>query len=432
MSNQSSTPKQVTKKHVARLERERRQTALIRWIVFGSIALVVGIIGYGYLDLNYLQLKKPVAEVNGEVITVKQWQERVQFQRTSLMNQYQQMVFYQQNFGFDTSQQQQGILLQLQNDQVIGQTVLDQLVDEALIRQQAKKLGITITKKEEEDALHAAFGFFPDGTPTPAATATAFEMPTMSSQQLTMYPHTATPTEFMTPTTAPTETPNPASTPTLAATPTKAIPTPTFIPTVEEPTATPYTLEVFNNTFATAVANYEAAGVSESTIREINEASLLRQKVLDVVTADTPHTEEQVWARHILVADEQTAVVVRTLLLEGKSFAEVAKQYSTDTGSAAVGGDLGWFGKGAMVPEFEAAAFSQKVGEIGEPVKSQFGYHIIQVLARADVPLSASQYQQKQQAEFNAWLEKIKSESAILIHDEWRNLVPPAPSAIPQ
>lgn len=430
MSNQSSSSKTATKKHVARLERERRQVALVRWIVFGCIALVAGIIGYGYLDLNYLQLKKPVAEVNGEIITVQQWQERVQFQRIALLNQYQQMVFYQQNFGFDTSQQQQAIATQLQNDQLLGQTVLDQMVDEAVIRQQAKKLGISVSQKELDDSLHAAYGFYPNGTNTPAATATTFELPTLSSQQLTVYPHTATPTEFMTPTLAPTQTPNPASTAT--ATPTKAVPTPTFVPLPATATSTPYTLEGFNNTYATAIANYGTSGISESTIQSLNEAGLLRQKVLEAVTADMPHTEEQVWARHILVSDEQTAIAVRSLLLQGKDFAEVANQYSKDTGSAAVGGDLGWFGRGAMVAEFENAAFSQKIGEIGEPVQTQFGFHIIQVLGHADIPLTASQFQNKQQTEFNTWLEKIKKESAILIHEEWRNLVPPAPLLSPQ
>ena len=234
----------------------------------------------------------------------------------------------------------------------------------------------------------------------------------------------------MTPTLAPTQTPNPASTAT--ATPTKAVPTPTFVPLPATATSTPYTLEGFNNTYATAIANYSTSGISESTIQSLNEAGLLRQKVLEAVTADMPHTEEQVWARHILVSDEQTAIAVRSLLLQGKDFADVANQYSKDTGSAAVGGDLGWFGRGAMVAEFENAAFSQKIGEIGEPVQTQFGFHIIQVLGHADIPLTASQFQNKQQTEFNTWLEKIKKESAILIHEEWRNLVPPAPLLSPQ
>ncbi len=424
MTNQSSPPKPATKKHIARLERERRQVNLIRWIVFGSIALVLGIIGYGYLDLNYLQLKEPVAEVNGEIITTEQWQERVQVQRLILLDQYNQAVF-QQNFGLDTSQQQQSILFSLQQPLVLGQQALDALVDETLIRQQAEKLGIAVTDEELEEAVRAAYGFFPSGTQTPTATATSFAFPTLSSQQLTLYPSTTTPTEFLTPAPTQTSTPNPAVTSTATAT--QALPTPTFVPLVATATATPYTLEGYNTTYATAMAGFEPSGISESTIRSIYEANLFRRKVLDAVTADVPRTEEQVWARHILVDDAQTSGIVRSMLLSGKDFAEVAREFSKDTGSAISGGDLGWFGRGAMVAEFENAAFSQEIGEIGEPVQSQFGYHIIQVLGHTDIPLSASQYEQKRETAFGEWLETVKTESAILIHEEWRERVPPAP-----
>ncbi|MEW6083979.1 MAG: peptidylprolyl isomerase [Chloroflexota bacterium] len=429
MSNQSSPPKLVSKKHIARLERTRRQERLFTGIAIGAILIVVGLLVYGYLDLNYLQLKEPVAEVNGEIITTEQWQERVQVQRLILVDQYNQLVF-QQNFGIDTTQQQQGILFTLQQPVLVGQQALDALVEETLIRQQAKELGITVSEAELEEALQSAYGFFPNGTNTPDPTATAFTFPTLSSQQLTLYPSTATPTEFLTATPSPTGTPDPSVTAT--ATSTQAPPTPTFVPLPATATSTPYTLDGFNNTYATAIADFESSGISESTLRSIYEANLLRRKVLDAVTADVPRTEEQVWARHILVDDERTSGIVRSLLISGKDFAAVAQEYSKDTGSAIVGGDLGWFGRGAMVAEFENAAFSQEIGEIGEPVQSQFGFHIIQVLGHTDIPLSASQYEQKRETAFTEWLEKIKTESAILIHEEWRDRVPPAPEGLGQ
>ena len=429
MSNQSSPPKPVSKKHIARLERTRRQERLFTGIAIGAILIVVSLLVYGYLDLNYLQLKDPVAEVNGEIITTEQWQERVQVQRLILVDQYNQLVF-QQNFGIDTTQQQQGILFTLQQPVLIGQQALDALVEETLIRQQAKELGITVSEDELEEVLQSAYGFFPSGTNTPTATATAFTFPTLSSQQLTLYPSTATPTEFLTATPSPTGTPDPSVTAT--ASPTQARPTPTFVPLPATATSTPYTLDGFKNTYATAIADFETSGISESTLRAIYEANLLRRKVLDAVTADVPRTEEQVWARHILVDDARASGIVRSMLISGKDFAEVAREYSKDTGSAIVGGDLGWFGRGAMVAEFENAAFSQEIGEIGIPVQSQFGYHIIQVLGHTDIPLSASQYEQKRETAFTEWLEKIKAEAAILVHEEWRDRVPPAPEGLGQ
>ena len=90
---------------------------------------------------------------------------------------------------------------------------------------------------------------------------------------------------------------------------------------------------------------------------------------------------EQVQARHILVPDLATANKVKAALKSGPNFADVAKQYSTDPGSKDKGGELGLFRRGQMVPAFDAVAFSMPVNAISPPVKSPFGYHIIQVEA---------------------------------------------------
>ena len=240
MPKESPTPKVVTKKHIARLERERRQSNIIRGIAIGGILIVVLLLGYGYLKLNVLQLHDPVAKVNGVTITTGQWQERVQLQRVNLLNLYQTYQFYQQNFGMDTSQQLQQIQLTLQSPETLGQQVLDQMIDEILIRQEAEKRGISVSADEVEEAIKAAYNFFPNGTPTPTMTPTEFSLPTLSAEQLTIYPATATPTEVLTPSPAPTNTPDRSVTPT--ATSTTAPPTPTFVPQSPTATETPYTL----------------------------------------------------------------------------------------------------------------------------------------------------------------------------------------------
>lgn len=89
--------------------------------------------------------------------------------------------------------------------------------------------------------------------------------------------------------------------------------------------------------------------------------------------------EEELSARHILVESEEEAKAIIVQLDEGKDFAELAKEKSTGP-SAAQGGDLGYFTKGRMVPEFEAAAFALEKGEYAkEPVKTQFGWHVIKL-----------------------------------------------------
>ena len=88
---------------------------------------------------------------------------------------------------------------------------------------------------------------------------------------------------------------------------------------------------------------------------------------------------EQVRARHILVETAEQAAAAQQRLAAGEDFAAVAAAVSTDSASAARGGDLGWFGRGRMVPPFEEAAFGAEIGKVVGPVKSDFGYHLIQV-----------------------------------------------------
>ncbi|EMT46788.1 MULTISPECIES: peptidylprolyl isomerase [Anoxybacillus] len=125
----------------------------------------------------------------------------------------------------------------------------------------------------------------------------------------------------------------------------------------------------------------------EEAIRNMVKLDLLRQKA---AMEDMKVTDEElkkyydeykpkVKASHILVDDEKTAKEIKAKLEKGEDFAKLAKEYSKDTGSAQNGGDLGWFGPGKMVEEFEKAAYALNKGEISEPVKTQFGYHIIKV-----------------------------------------------------
>lgn len=425
MASRKEKPRILTKKHVARLERERRQVTLVRTVALAMIGVVALLLGYGYLDVTYLQLKKPVAKVNGENISVREFQERVQLQRVNLVNVYQQYQFFQQQFGMDVSQQIQEIEFYLQNSETLGQQVVDQLIDEALIRQEAEKRGITVSEAELEQAIQEAYRFFPNGTATPTVTPTAFEYPTLTSEQLTLYPSTATPTRAPTSTPEPTSTADPSVTPT--ATHTAAPPTPTFVPEAATPTSTPYTLEGFQEQYKTSLAEYESYGISEEVLRSVYRNNLLRSKLQEAIAAELPTTEEQVWARHILVDTETEANTVYELLKKGSNFAALARERSKDTGSASQGGDLGWFGKGVMVPEFEQVAFTLPIGKISEPAKSQFGYHIIQVLGRQELPLSASQLQQNRENAFTEWLTTAKEQAAIVTYDIWRDQIPPMP-----
>jgi peptidyl-prolyl cis-trans isomerase C len=99
--------------------------------------------------------------------------------------------------------------------------------------------------------------------------------------------------------------------------------------------------------------------------------------------------EPEVRARHILVPTEGEAKAVLAEIKKGTDFAELAKQKSKDPGAAAEGGDLGYFGKSQMVPEFAEAAFKMNKGEVSDPVKTQFGWHIIKVEDKRTKPVPA-------------------------------------------
>lgn len=94
--------------------------------------------------------------------------------------------------------------------------------------------------------------------------------------------------------------------------------------------------------------------------------------------------QTEIKARHILVEDEETAEKVVDKLDDGDDFADLAKEYSEDS-SAEDGGDIGFFTVGQMVPEFEEAAYKLDKDEVSEPVQSEYGFHIIEVLDKEDV-----------------------------------------------
>ena len=84
---------------------------------------------------------------------------------------------------------------------------------------------------------------------------------------------------------------------------------------------------------------------------------------------------------HILVEKQSQATAILDRIKQGEKFGKLARELSIDSGSAKRDGNLGYFGRGKMVKEFEAVAFKLEVGKISEPVKTQYGYHIIKRLS---------------------------------------------------
>ncbi|MGM0846193.1 MAG: foldase protein PrsA [Bacillota bacterium] len=199
-------------------------------------------------------------------------------------------------------------------------------------------------------------------------------------------------------------------------------------------------LQKIKNSYEDEEAFNEAltsSGTSLESVKENIRSYLLTEKLLNdrvTITDDqikeyfetnkeTFAQQEQVKASHILVEDEATAKEVKEKLVKGEDFAELAKEYSTDTSNAEDGGELGFFGKGEMVTEFEEKAFSMHTDEVSEPVKTEFGYHLILVTDKKEAEeavledhkeeIEAILFDQALQTEYPAWLQEKMEEYNI-------------------
>lgn len=166
----------------------------------------------------------------------------------------------------------------------------------------------------------------------------------------------------------------------------------------------------------------------KSIIYNSAKEELYKIKVIDVVVPEEDifnsysKTFKTVKAQHILIkttegksdeAAKKEIEKIRAEAVSGKDFAELAKEYSDDKGSAAKGGDLGWFGKGKMVRPFEVAAFKTKKGGISEPVKTTFGYHIIKVNDVKETPNYQTYEEMKEELKTNLFRQRYEEAKSV-------------------
>jgi len=423
----------VSKKHLARLERERRQTQLITGVAIGIIVVIAGLIGYGILNQTVLKARQPVVTVNGDKVDMREFQVRVKIARQQYVDQYMQYYQMAMMFGIDPSTDSSlsstlnQIQTQLATPSTIGEQVIEDITNDLLIRQYAKATGIVVSQADVDKAIQDAYGYFPNGTPTPTLTSTPLVYSTLSSTQYALMtptiPATITPTETLVPTQTLDLTATATTVPSI--TPTATV---TLVPSIT-PTATPYTLEGFQANYKKELSFYATLGMTEADFRKLYfESRLYRQRVTDMVTANVAHSKDEVWARDIIVADEATAQSIRTQLLAGADFATLAAANSLDTTSKDSGGDWGWFAKGIRPIEVETAAFALKVGEISQPVQGTAGWYIIQSLGHEDRPLTDTEYSNAVTAAFNQWLSDQKTGSKVVVASNWTANVPDQPS----
>lgn len=431
----------VTKKHLARVERERRQNRMILGASIAIIVLVVGLLSYGSIQQYILQPRQPVARVGDDSITTHEFQAYARYLRFQYIQQYSQYASFAQMFG-TTSEETQSYLSQYWSQisyqlesNTLGQNVLDQVINFSLAKQYAEENGITLSEDEIDQAVEEFFGYTPGGTPTVAPTREVLPTSTLSALQMTLVPPTATststplPTEEITETvtSTPTETLAPTETPSPTAT--ASGPTPTIEPT---PTATEYTRDAYEVNYGNYIDYLGTeVGISADDLRWIIEMRLYQDKVYEIITADVPESQDQVWVRHIVVADEETAQTVLDRLQSGEDFAFVAFELSTDTTTNSLGGDMGWFGAGVKDQILESVAFSLNIGQVSEPIQTTAGWEIIQVLGHEVRQLTNDEYNQARSTAFQLWLDQQRDLREVKIYDIWTERVPAVPTLPP-
>jgi foldase protein PrsA len=153
--------------------------------------------------------------------------------------------------------------------------------------------------------------------------------------------------------------------------------------------------------------------VGESYIRDSFAEDLYQQRLRESFRASISIDEEQVWAKHILVAEEGVAQAALSRLQAGESWDELAAGLSLDTSNRDRGGDLGWFSRGAMVDAFEEAAFAGNVGEVVGPVRTEFGWHLILIVDHAQRRLDSAAYETAVDRAFSAWLAEALDQAEL-------------------
>jgi len=369
-SRAASTGEVLSKRQLSRREREARQKRLVTILAAITAAAVLLVLAYGFYQEYVAKPSAPIAVVNGKSISTRDYQAAVRYQRFQLSSRIAQ--WQNQLSLLDPTAEDQQFLVQyiqqqiqtLQSGQIsLATDVLDQMIDDELVRQEASKRNITVSEDELEAEIEQQFGYIRNPpTPTPV-------------------PITATVGITLTPT----------------------------------PTTAPMTLDEFQQNYNQYVVALRKYDVSETTFRRLFESSLFSTKLQEALAAEVLLTAEQVHVRHILVQTEDEAKAVVDRLKAGEDFATLAKELSQDTSNKEEGGDLGWFPRGQMVTEFEDAAFALQPGETSAPVQTSYGYHIIQLIERDENrPLDEAMLEQKKSTALEDWLTVQRKSEGII------------------
>ncbi len=392
--------KQLTRKQQSRLEREKNIERILIWSIVGVAVAVIGVLAFGFIVENVIKAREAVAVVGETSITTNEFQALVRFTRMQ-MNAELQSLYQQQQALDPTDQSVQYYLEYLQNNirdlqnqlapengLAIGEQVLDQLIQNEIVRQEAERRDISVSDDELEESVEMYFGYERNpATPTPILPTP----PMTQTEDVTLEP-TMTPL----------------------------------------PTATPVTEQEFRRRYDEFLKSLKAQDVSDRQFRSWFEASLLFEKVREEIVDEAPTEAEQVKIRYLMVETEERAGELAGRLDAGVDFQALIDELEADESEGIHYGDeLDWFPQSVieqyMGEEVAELAFSLAPGEHSSPVVQQEGasYVVIEVVGRETRPLEESVREQLGGQRFDEWLQA--QEELLVERKTYRDRVPMEP-----
>lgn len=426
--NEENDERRRSRKEILLERKQRRQTRQVRIAVGAVVGILVLLFLVAIVNEYILRPRQAVAEVNGNTVTLSNWQDRVRYQRAQFIIALEEQYANFQDIGLIQQFNQQQISL-LQQPEVLGELILEQMVNEELLRQAAAERDITVGDDEVDEFIAERFNYFGGESPTPFPTPTETIMPTPSL--------TPIPTEVITEV-VPTNTPFP----TVPAGPTGT----------PAPTATPVSEAAFQEEYASLIDQYKSMGVSEETYREAIRAQLYREKVADALAEDEGLTTEAEQASlYVLSFTDETAANEALDQIEAEDFLTVWNEMRSLPADQRVDGsarEVLWQTQDQLSqqfgPDVANAAFelsldtpSEVLVEVSEPPAATqdpaqeqqqlISYYIIQVSGREVRDLSASTVDNQKQQLVSDLIQQRRDEAAIETFPVWRSRVPTQP-----
>ncbi len=394
MSKGPTAPR-LTRKHMARAEREARQR---RWVLIGIAVvsvLVVGVVGYGLIDSMIVRPNQMIAQVNGQEITAGEFEKRVRWEQRNLLSQlntnYELLSLFagEPELAQNIEQQLNALQTQLATPELLGSGVINSLIDEIIIEQEAETRGLEVTESEVDQAFEELFGFDPDGAPA-VDPETAPPTAEPSGEEGSASPETGTPV----------------------------------------PTATPYTREAFEDNYREFVRSLRSFRLNEAFFRDLVRRDLLREKVREdfEVGVEQPVQREFLLLRHIQLAEEEQALSALERLEAGEEWSDLVVELSQDTTTIESGGELGWLMERDILLRFGTAALAVFGVDVGGdpigPVQTAGGWHIFQVIGRENRDVPADRMPDIIQELYTEWYNQLRNESDIEIIEGWEEYLP--------